>query len=205
MSSSLQPPHSDNVKRSKSKAAQSGRGQRTLTAFANTVTLSGPRRSSLGATSNTAAHSNTVYDDHCTSSQQDARQFTGDTEVHECITQSLADSEDSQTSTSKLALAEDLTGQIFGTINDFVASGAFGNVYRCEWIRPSGSVKVAVKSFKHRVDCISEQDLRRFRRETAIWAHLIHDNIVTLYGTTEKFGPTTALVSQWFPDGTFTA
>ncbi|KAG1851685.1 kinase-like domain-containing protein [Suillus subluteus] len=48
----------------------------------------------------------------------------------------------------------------------------------------------------------SEQDLRRFRRETAIWAHLIHDNIVTLYGTTEGFGPTTALVSQWFPEGT---
>ncbi|KAG2358305.1 kinase-like domain-containing protein, partial [Suillus spraguei] len=99
-------------------------------------------------------------------------------------------------------LAEDLTGQIFGTINDYVASGAFGNVYRLEWRRPSGSVKVAVKAFKHHIDCTSEQDLRRFRRETAIWAHLIHDNIVTLYGTTEGFGPTTALVSRWFPDGT---
>jgi hypothetical protein len=41
-----------------------------------------------------------------------------------------------------LALAEDLTGQIFGTINDHVASGAFGNVYKCEWRRPSGTVKV---------------------------------------------------------------
>ncbi|KAG1878180.1 kinase-like domain-containing protein [Suillus subluteus] len=41
-----------------------------------------------------------------------------------------------------VALAEDLTGQIFGTINDLVASGAFGNVYRCEWRRPSGPVKV---------------------------------------------------------------
>ncbi|KAG2355065.1 kinase-like domain-containing protein [Suillus spraguei] len=101
-----------------------------------------------------------------------------------------------------LALAEDLTGQIFGTISDYVASGAFGNVYRCEWRRPSGSVKVAVKAFKHHTDCTSEQDLRRFRRETAIWAHLIHDNIVTLYGTTEGFGPTTALVSRWFPGGT---
>ncbi|KAG1812490.1 kinase-like domain-containing protein [Suillus subaureus] len=41
-----------------------------------------------------------------------------------------------------LALAEDLTGQIFGTINDYVASGAFGNVYRCKWRRWSDSVKV---------------------------------------------------------------
>ncbi|KAG2745036.1 kinase-like protein, partial [Suillus brevipes Sb2] len=39
-------------------------------------------------------------------------------------------------------------------------------------------------------------------RETAIWAHLVHDNIVTLYGTTEGFGKTTALVSRWFPHGT---
>ncbi|KAG1812605.1 kinase-like domain-containing protein [Suillus subaureus] len=64
------------------------------------------------------------------------------------------------------------------------------------------ALQVAVKTFRHQMDCTSEQGLRRFRRETAIWAHLIHDNIVTLYGTTEDFGPTTALVSQWFPDGT---
>ncbi|KAG2153881.1 kinase-like domain-containing protein, partial [Suillus clintonianus] len=38
--------------------------------------------------------------------------------------------------------------------------------------------------------------------EAAIWAHFVHDNIVPLYGTTEGFGPTTALVSPWFPDGT---
>ncbi|KAG2342557.1 kinase-like protein [Suillus weaverae] len=87
-------------------------------------------------------------------------------------------------------------------INDYVASGAFGNVYKCEWRRPSGSVKVAVKSFRHHMNCTSEQDFRRFRRETAIWAHLVHDNIVPLYGTTEGFGPTTALVSRWFPEGT---
>jgi serine/threonine protein kinase len=101
-----------------------------------------------------------------------------------------------------LALAEDLTGQVFGTTNNLVASGAFGIVYKCEWRRPSGHVEVAVKAFTHRTDCTSEQDLRRFLRETAIWAHLIHDNIVTFYGTTEGFGPTTALVSRWFPDGT---
>ncbi|KAG1870421.1 kinase-like domain-containing protein [Suillus tomentosus] len=63
-------------------------------------------------------------------------------------------------------------------------------------------LQVAVKTFRHHTNPISEQDLRRFRRETAIWAHLVHDNIVTLYGTTEDFGPITALVSQWFPDGT---
>ncbi|KAG2036984.1 kinase-like domain-containing protein [Suillus americanus] len=64
------------------------------------------------------------------------------------------------------------------------------------------ALQVAVKAFRHPTNCISEQELRRFRRETAIWWHLIHDNIVTLYGTTEGFGPITALVSRWFPDGT---
>ncbi|KAG2153677.1 kinase-like domain-containing protein [Suillus bovinus] len=41
----------------------------------------------------------------------------------------------------QLALAKDLTGQIFGTINDYVASGGFANVYRCEWRQPSGFVE----------------------------------------------------------------
>ncbi|KAG1719349.1 kinase-like domain-containing protein [Suillus lakei] len=115
--------------------------------------------------------------------------------------------DDSQASISELiplpilslAPAEDLTGQIFGTINDYIASGAFANVYRCEWRRPSGPIKVAVKTFRFQT---SERDLRRFRREASIWAHLVHDNIVTLYGTTEGFGPTLAFVSQWFPSGT---
>ncbi|KAG2738227.1 kinase-like protein [Suillus brevipes Sb2] len=190
--------------------SDTGRGQRTtVTLPVNSLTItpsgSGSRRkSSLGKTL-TAGRSNTVHDDHCTSSQHVAER---DISVPECITQSR--DHDPQASTSELpplpeiqlALAEDLTGQIFGTMKDYVASGAFGNVYRCEWRRPSGSIKVAVKTFKQRNDCTSEQTLRRFRRETSIWAHLIHDNIVRLYGTTEDFWPTTALVSQWFPDGT---
>ncbi|KAG1904345.1 kinase-like domain-containing protein, partial [Suillus fuscotomentosus] len=133
----------------------------------------------------------------------------GTAHILDCTDQCRID--DSQASISELpplpetqlALVEDLTGQIFGSINDYVAGGAFANVYRCEWRKPSGPVKkVAVKTFRHHMNPISEQDLRRFRRETAIWAHLVHDNIVTLYGTTEGFGSTTALVSQWFPHGT---
>ncbi|KAG2127051.1 hypothetical protein BD769DRAFT_1605951, partial [Suillus cothurnatus] len=186
--------------RSKSKAVQSGRGQCTSTA---TITLSGSQRGSpLGRTVATAVRSDTVYDYHCTSSLQDAGQLAGNTKVPQCITQSRDD--DSQASTSEplplpeiqLALAEDLTGQIFGTKNDYVVSGGFGNVYRCEWRRPSGTVKVAVKCMN------SKRHAGMFRRETAIWAHLVHDNIVPLYGTTEGFGPATALVSRWIPDGT---
>ncbi|KAG1761963.1 kinase-like domain-containing protein [Suillus occidentalis] len=203
-----QPLPSENDMRSEPRVVQIGRGRRTMTALINTLTLSrsgSQRGSSLGRTVTTAARSDTVLDVHSTSSQQDAG---GDIIDPERISQSSDD--DSQASISEppspsdplVALAKDLTGQIFGTINDYVASGAFGNVYRCEWRQPSGTVKVAVKSFRNPMNRASEQDRRRFRRETAIWAHLVHDNIVTLYGTTEGFGPSTALVSQWFPDGT---
>ncbi|KAG1844163.1 hypothetical protein DFJ58DRAFT_30097 [Suillus subalutaceus] len=63
-------------------------------------------------------------------------------------------------------------------------------------------LQVAVKSFRYHMSRTSEWDLRiRFRGETAIWAYLVHDNIITLNGMPEGFGPTTALVSPWFPDG----
>ncbi|KAG1878197.1 kinase-like domain-containing protein [Suillus subluteus] len=115
--------------RSKSKAVQSGR-RHTLAAIVNTVTLLGSKRgSSLGRTVTT-----------------DAGHLVGNTKVLRCIDQSRNDgSQASILNTPPLpivALAEDLTGQIFGTINDYVASGAFGNVYRCEWKRSSGPVKV---------------------------------------------------------------
>jgi hypothetical protein len=89
MSKSPQPPQ-DNGMHSKSKVLQSGRGQleRTFTAVVNTVTLSGSQRgSSLGRIVTTAAHSDTVYDDQCTRSQQDAGQIAGNTNVPERITQ----------------------------------------------------------------------------------------------------------------------
>jgi len=37
----------------------------------------------------------------------------------------------------------DLTGQIFGKIDNYVAAGGFGSVYQCDWRRPTSSpVKV---------------------------------------------------------------
>ncbi|KAG1896009.1 kinase-like domain-containing protein [Suillus fuscotomentosus] len=205
------PPQPSHIIRSKSEPIQNRRGRRNLTV--NLFTFSGSQRGLPGGrtvTTSTAARSDTVYNEPCTSSQQDAGQSTGNKKVPECNTRSRYD--DSQASTSELpplpeiqlALAEDLTGQIFCGMKGYVASGAFANVYRCEWRKPSGPVKkVAVKTFRHHTDpTISKQELRMFQREAAIWAHLVHDNIVTLYGTTEEFGPTTALVSQWFPHDT---
>lgn len=121
----IQPLPSDSSMHSKTKAA-------SVNSLTITPSGSGSQReSSFGRTVTTAAHSDTVHDDHCTSSQQDAG---GKIIDPECITQS--DDHDSQPSISEppspsdspVALTRDLTGQIFGTINDYVASGAFGNV-----------------------------------------------------------------------------
>jgi hypothetical protein len=75
--------------RSRSKAVQSGRGQRSLTALVNTLTLSGFQRGpSLGRTVTITARSDTVHDDHCTLKQQDAGHLTGNTKVLRFIDQS---------------------------------------------------------------------------------------------------------------------
>jgi len=45
--------------------------------------------------------------------------------------------------TSSIPTIPDLTGQISGTLNDYVTTGGFGSVYRCDWRRPTSSpVKV---------------------------------------------------------------
>lgn len=93
----------------------------------------------------------------------------------------------------------DLTGQVVGAIGDFVAAGDFGIVYKCEWKRPTGPVKVAVKVIKVH---ISELDLQRFRHVADSWAVLTHDNIVPVYGTIDGFGSSIALVLPWFQSGT---
>ncbi|KAG2358306.1 kinase-like domain-containing protein [Suillus spraguei] len=92
----------------------------------------------------------------------------------------------------------DLTGQIVCAMSDLVAAGDFGIVCKCEWKRPTGSVKVAVKVIK--VD-IPELDLQGFLRVAENWAALMHDNIVPVFGTTGGFGSPLALVLPWFQSG----
>ncbi|KAG2153880.1 kinase-like domain-containing protein [Suillus clintonianus] len=106
-------------------------------------------------------------------------------------------SQDRQPKFPRQGLA-DLTGQIIVTVNDFVAAGDFAVVYKGEWKRPTGPIKVAVKVIKVHV---SELDLQRLRREAENWAVLVHENIIRLLGTT-GFGPSLALVLPWFRSGT---
>jgi hypothetical protein len=84
-------------------------------------------------------------------------------------------------------------------MSDLVAAGDLGIVYKCEWKRPTGSVKVAVKVIK--VD-MPEVYLQGVRRVAENWAALIHDNIVPVLGTTGGFGLVIALILPWFQSGT---
>lgn len=121
------------------------------------------------------------------------------TKILQCIDQFRTDNpQDRKTKFPGQRLA-DLTGQIVCTMSDLVTAGDFGIVYKCEWKRSTGSVKVAVKVIK--VD-ISELDLQEFLRAAENWAVLMHDNIVPVFGSTAGFGPSLALVIPWFQSGT---
>jgi serine/threonine protein kinase len=45
---------------------------------------------------------------------------------------------------------------------------------------------------------------QRLRREIEVWKRLSHANIVPLLGTTDDFGPCTAMVSPWMDNGNLT-
>ncbi|KAH7882658.1 kinase-like domain-containing protein [Phlebopus sp. FC_14] len=104
----------------------------------------------------------------------------------------------------------DLTGQIRRLHKDNVFAGGFGDIHKCLYHRPSGTIEVAVKTL--RFWAMSEQGKsthdvveKYLRRELGIWRRLDHPNIVPLLGTVSGFGPHISLVSLWMPNGTLQA
>jgi hypothetical protein len=88
-----------------------------------------------------------ILDDHWNLIQKcwswEAGHRPGTTKVLQCIDQFRTDN--LQGRQPKVLTGQglaDLTGQIIGSIGDFVAAGDFGIVYKCEWKRPAGPVKV---------------------------------------------------------------
>ncbi|KAG2153919.1 hypothetical protein DEU56DRAFT_771864, partial [Suillus clintonianus] len=113
MSDPHQLPRSGNVHPPRSSSISRDAHSHSTSANVNTAT---PRTSQGESLRRPAAHSDTIHQaDHYNSTQQDAGNLMGNTNVYN----------------PTLPLAEDLTGQIFGTINGFVAGGSFGNVYKC--------------------------------------------------------------------------
>jgi len=111
-----------------------------------------------------------------------------------------------------LSCIPDLTGQIYREGDYPIASGGFGDVWRCRWNLPITSsrgstvinldnLQVAVKTIRTFHD-IDTRFIKRLRREVKIWARLHHEHILPLLGLVRDFGSVPGLVSPWMDNGT---
>ncbi|KAG1730729.1 kinase-like domain-containing protein [Suillus lakei] len=102
-------------------------------------------------------------------------------------------------------LPDDLTPFITRIIQDRVAVGGYGDVWKCHYDKDDISAFVAVKAFRLPEDCDLETINRKIRREIGILKVLRHINIVPLWGIAIGFGlmpELRCLVSPWMPNGT---
>ncbi|KAG1725483.1 kinase-like domain-containing protein [Suillus paluster] len=88
-------------------------------------------------------------------------------------------------------LPPDLTGGLQRTSRYPIAAGAFGDIWKCNLMKPSGTVQVAVKTiraFESDNDVLVRKKAKRVRRELKVWGRLEHDRILPLLGVANDFG-----------------
>ncbi|OJA17708.1 hypothetical protein AZE42_07449 [Rhizopogon vesiculosus] len=98
----------------------------------------------------------------------------------------------------------DFSSQISGKLGPRIASGYFGDVYRCTVESREGRTEVAVKVFRNDPMRTTEKIEKAICRELKVWLRLEHSTIVPLLGFASESiePPFPALVSQWMPSGT---
>ncbi|KAG2108688.1 kinase-like domain-containing protein [Suillus discolor] len=102
---------------------------------------------------------------------------------------------------------EDLTNELQGRSRYPIASGGFGDIWKCDLVKPSGTVQVAVKtirSFESDNKELTRKNGKRVRRELKVWARLKHRSILPLYGVANDFGPHPAMICPWADNGALT-
>ncbi|KAG2144217.1 kinase-like domain-containing protein [Suillus clintonianus] len=104
-------------------------------------------------------------------------------------------------------LPDDLTPFITRTIMDHASGGAFGDVWKCNYLNADGkSTLVAVKAYRFSENDGLERINRQITPEIGINLKLLHHaNIVPLLGIATGFGrmpELCCLVSPWMPNGT---
>ncbi|KAJ8596057.1 kinase-like protein [Rhizopogon salebrosus TDB-379] len=104
----------------------------------------------------------------------------------------------------------DLTGQLCNFSQYPTAWGGYSDVWKCNWIKPDGTVvKVAAKAIRRQGvgddDALSKA-LKRGKRELDVWIRLRHAHVLPLYGVAHEFLPgTTVMVCPWLENGTVTS
>ncbi|OAX34481.1 kinase-like protein [Rhizopogon vinicolor AM-OR11-026] len=103
---------------------------------------------------------------------------------------------------------QDLTNHLQGRSDYPIASGGFGDIWKCELVKPNETVEVAVKTiraFDAGNDVLVRKHSKRVRRELKVWGRLKHDCILPLWGVANNFGPYPAMICPWVKNGTLTS
>ncbi|OAX30934.1 kinase-like protein, partial [Rhizopogon vinicolor AM-OR11-026] len=112
-----------------------------------------------------------------------------------------------QESTDASDSLQDLTNYLQGKSDYPIASGGYGDIWKCELVKASETVEVAVKTIRAYDagnDVLVRKNSKRVRREVNIWGRLKHDCILPLWGVANNFGPYPAMICPWVKNGSLT-
>ncbi|KAG1831048.1 kinase-like domain-containing protein [Suillus variegatus] len=102
---------------------------------------------------------------------------------------------------------QDLTDDLHGRSRYPITSGGFGDIWKCDLVKPDMTVQVAVKTiraFESDDEVLMRKNSRRVRRELKVWGRLKHDTILPLWGVATDFGPYPAMICPWAENGALT-
>ncbi|OAX33964.1 WD40 repeat-like protein, partial [Rhizopogon vinicolor AM-OR11-026] len=112
-----------------------------------------------------------------------------------------------QESTDVSDSLQDLTNHLQGRSDYPIASGGFGDIWKCELVKANETVEVAVKTiraFDAGNDILVRKNSKRVRRELKVWGRLKHDCILPLWGVANNFGRYPAMICPWVKNGSLT-
>ncbi|KAG1744295.1 hypothetical protein EDB19DRAFT_534397 [Suillus lakei] len=95
---------------------------------------------------------------------------------------------------------QDLTNEIQGRSPYPVTSRGFGDIWKCDLVKPSETVQVAVKTiraFDSDNEELMRKNAKRVRRELKVWGRLKHQSILPLWGVANDFRPYPAMICPW--------
>ncbi|KAG1787361.1 kinase-like domain-containing protein [Suillus plorans] len=108
---------------------------------------------------------------------------------------------------SERHVVTDLSGDVVADTSVPTTSGGITDVWKCTWFKDTGSIKVAVKTF--RIENTSQGELAEthkiWSQQIHAWAKLEHENILPLYGVIMDFGPIVSVVHPWKENGTLSS
>ncbi|KIJ57939.1 hypothetical protein HYDPIDRAFT_120156 [Hydnomerulius pinastri MD-312] len=95
-----------------------------------------------------------------------------------------------------------LSGELLKRYRHPSAYGGFGDIWKCDWLKDSRVIEVAVKVMRTNLtEDDKDRKSKKISRELKVWSRLEHENVLPLYGVTFDFGNFPAMVCPWVHDG----